>query len=330
MKLLKRVRRVLESALVLFARGSIPLLSRLAVLRLSGFLGICAYSFSPSLRRVSLANLKIAFGDSLSEPEMRVISKASFQHFCLSLLDLFWFNRNTPERMKLYFRYDSSFEAVFDGTPNILISGHLGNWEVMGLGCGQRGLPVTAVVMPSKNAFAESELARLRKHSGYTFVPREGALRHIMKALKQGGSTALLVDQNTLPDEGGMFVPFFGLPVPVTKAVGALWARTQARPVVVWCTVDAAGVYTAYAKPPVVTAEEDVSVETVTLRVTQELEGVIRDNPEHWLWSYKRWRFYRAEDSVDAFPFYAESLEQCMTFKTLVQRHQASVRAKRL
>ncbi len=161
MKLLKRVRRVLESALVLFARGSISLLSRLAVVRLSGFLGICAYSFSPSSRRVSLANLKIAFGDSLSEPEMRVISKASFQHFCLSLLDLFWFNRNTPERMKLYFRYDPSFEAVFDGTPHILISGHLGNWEVMGLGCGQRGLPVTAVVMPSKNAFAESELARL-------------------------------------------------------------------------------------------------------------------------------------------------------------------------
>ncbi len=88
------------------------------------------------------------------------------------------------------------------------------------------------------------------------------------------------------------------------------------------------GVYAAYAKPPVVTAEEDASVEAVTLRVTQELEGVIRDNPEHWLWSYKRWRFYRAEDSVDAFPFYAESLEQCMMFKTLVQRHQNSVRAK--
>ena len=313
---------------MLFAKGSLSMLSRRAVVRLSHFLGRCTYAFSPSLRRVASANLKIAFGESLSEPELRVISKASFQHFCLSLLDLFWFNRNTAERMKLYFRYDSSFEAVFDGSPNILISGHLGNWEVMGLGCGMRGLPVTAVVIPSQNAFAESELVRLRMHSGYAFVPREGAMRQIMKALKQGRSTALLVDQNTLPDEGGMFVPFFGLPAPVTKAVGALWARTQARPVVVWCTVDAEGVYTAYANPPLACAEENMTIEEMTHRVTQELEKVIRDNPEHWLWSYKRWRFYRAEDSVDAFPFYAESLEQYVTFNTLVQRHRDAVRAK--
>ncbi len=326
MKLRKRIRRIPEALLVLFARAVIPCLSRSTILRLSRFLGHGAYLLSPKLREIAAANLDVAFGDSKTAEEKRAINKASFQSFTLVMLDLFWFNRNTLERLAKYLRYDDSFTLYFREPPAILLTAHIGNWEIISVGSGAEGHPMTSIAMPLKNPYADQELNRLREKTGSDIAARKGAIRRVIKALRAGRGTALLVDQNTLPEEGGVFVPFFGLPVPVSKATGALWARAKAKIMVVWCIPDDEGYYCVYSFKPL-EVDESSTTEDITSRVTQELEAVIEEHPQFWLWSYKRWRFYREGDDPERYPFYAESYEEYTAYRELVKKHRAALAA---
>ncbi len=307
MKLRKRLRKMPEAGGVIFAKHAIPLLYRMGVVRLSQFLGFCTYAFSPKLRKRAAANIDLVFGDSKTVEEKREINKASFQSFALTTLDLFWFNKHTHERLEKYMSYDESFRVIFDNPSAIILTAHLGNWEVMAVGCGDQGYPLTSVAMPLRNSFADRELNILRQKTGCSIVARNGALRNVLKALKNGSGTLLGIDQNTLPDEGGVFVPFFGLSVPVSNVVGALWSSVNSKVFVSWCIPDKNGHYRAYAKR--VNLHDDLSRENITAYVMKELESVICENSAFWLWSYKRWRFCRESDDREKFPFYAESYE---------------------
>jgi len=276
------------------------------VVWLANALGDLAWRWSPKLCRVADANLLLVFGDSISPAERRAINRASFQSFALTLLDMFWFMINTTRRHQRYVLIDDSFKPLISRPPVIGVTGHFGNWEIMSVACGLHGAPLTAVAMPLKNRFVDSMLNRLRRTAGSQSVPRQGAIRALLKNLKSGRNTALVLDQNTLPREGGIFLPFLGLPAPISNAAGMLWQRTGAPLLVGSCIADARGVYTARGSrllpPP---GSDEPSPEDVTRMAVQEMEQVIRRYPSHWLWSYKRWRYYRDEDPVERYPFYA-------------------------
>lgn len=267
--------------------------------------GTVAWVFSPSLQRICEANLLVVFGDAITPARRRQIGRASFQNFALTMLDVFWFMRFTHRRMERYVRMDDSFLPVFDRPPLIAFTGHLGNWEVMSMFCGFRGAPVTAVVKPLKNPVADRLLNRLRQTTGSHPVPRRGAVRALLRSLKAGRTVALVIDQNTRPAEGGVFIPFLGLPAPVSNAPGMLWQRTRVPLLMVDCVADRHGVYTVRAGDIFPLPGEEPSAEALTAQVVQELETVIRARPEHWLWSYKRWRYYREDDPKEKYPYYA-------------------------
>jgi KDO2-lipid IV(A) lauroyltransferase len=308
-KLRKRLRLIPEVVLVIVARGVIPLLSRAAVLWLSRVLGLCAYYFSPNLRRVSTANLDLAFGDTKTPEEKQEICKASCKSFALVMLDLFWFGRRSHERLRQYVRYDGSLSAFFDDPPAVLVTAHIGNWEIIGIGCAAEGFPLRSIALPLKNAFADRAVNRLRMKLGSEVVGRDGGIRKVIKALRAGMGTLIAMDQNTLPEEGGVFVPFFGVPATVSKAGGTLWSRAEVSILACWCIPDDDGIYTVSGER-LVGKDDALTAEEITVKITAKLEEVIRENPEYWLWSYKRWRFYRDEDDANQFPFYAQSYEK--------------------
>ncbi len=286
----------------------IPWLPRRAVVGLANALGALAWRWSPKLCRIADANLRLVFGDTLSPTERQAICRASFQSFALTLLDMFWFMVNTTRRHHRYVLLDESFMPLINHPPVIGVTGHFGNWEIMSAACGLHGAPLTAVAMPLKNRFVDRMLNRLRRTAGSQAVPRQGAVRALLKNLKNGRNIALVLDQNTLPREGGIFMPFLGLYAPVSNAAGLLWQRTGAPLLVTSCIADARGVYTARGSrllPPPSGEGAEFTPEDVTALAVQEIEQVIRRYPSNWLWSYKRWCYYRDEDPVERYPFYA-------------------------
>ena len=300
----KRIRQFFESGVACAAGLLVPLLPRRLVVMLARVLGVLAFRLNRRDRRTAEANLRIAFGDSLDESRRDAIILGSFHTFALLLLDLFWFSRHTAKRVAAHFRTDETWAYYAETTPLIAVTGHLGNWELLGLATAAAGYPLTSVAMPLQNARADAMVNRAREATGMRVVPRRGAVRALLKELRRGGRVALLMDQNTLPEEGGAFRPFFGLPAPVSEAVGGLWQRTHAKVLFGWCIPDASGVYHAHAEPPFPDSP-NTSAADVTAQLVACQEETIRRFPEHWLWSYRRWRYVPEGEDASQYPFYA-------------------------
>jgi len=311
----------IEAGVVVFARTVIPILPRIVVYRLSRIAGFCIYVFTPKLRNVAAANIELVFGNSKLDAEKRRINIASLQSIVLTTLDVFWFSKNTVERVEKYMSYDDSFSSILDNQSSIILSAHFGSWEMIGLCCGANGHKLTSIAMPIKNPYVDRVLNVLRGKVGAIVTARKGGVRTVLKALKKGRGTALLIDQNTLPEEGGVFVPFFGLPVPVANVTGIFQSVVNSKVFIAWCFADEKGCYKAYAKPPFVPSD-DMSSEDVTAHVTRELESVIHEYPDYWLWAYKRWCFYRESDDKEKYPFYAESYEEYSEYSKLVKKYR--------
>jgi KDO2-lipid IV(A) lauroyltransferase len=166
-------------------------------------------------RRDGLANIQQALG--VSPREAARILNASYAAVGESIAESIWLAR-TVRRSDPYatasVTIDPAVEAFRqdDGTYRgfIMVSAHLGNWELIGSLRGVLKFPALAVVRAFDNPLVEAELNRVRASFYEPYTPKHGALAALVKQLKRGGSLMMLVDQNA--GRRGRFVPFFGRP----------------------------------------------------------------------------------------------------------------------
>ncbi len=314
---MKRLLHFAETLLARLALAVVPRLSRGAVLKLAAFFGGIAYALSGHLRNVGLTNLRIAYPD-ITEEERRALLRKSFRAFALVMLDTFWFSQRTQERVAALVRFSPGAETVFVPKPHICVTAHLGNWEVLGMAFSLQGYPLTSVAAPLENAAVDAIFNKLRETTGQRVVSKHGAMRPLLRTLKEGSKIALVLDQNTKPAVGGLFVEFFGKPVPVSSAAAALAVRTGAELVVGACIPKPDGTYEVTPPYPVPPPSREGRDETQLLQaftqdITEAVERLIRQHPEHWLWTYKRWKYVAPGHKRDEFPFYAKELPSSET-----------------
>jgi KDO2-lipid IV(A) lauroyltransferase len=308
MKRSKKFRQVGESLLGCLAFALIPLLPRGAVVRLSRGLGSLAFRFGGKLRRVAMANLEVAFGSDLSLAEKLCIARESFCTFALVATDIFWFGVFTKGRINKWVKMDETVDEYLRSGASIAVTGHFGNWEIMGQTVALKGGLDLSVAAPLKNEFVGRLLNRTRRVTGQGVETKVGSVKALIKALRGGGKVALVIDQNVLPRDGGTFVDFFGLPAPVSRAPAVLARRTGAGLVIGYCLVEPGGYYSIHNIPLDSLKVTSGNGQEMTQTVCDALSGVIRSRPGHWLWMYKRWKIAPAGRSLEGYPFYARHL----------------------
>jgi lauroyl/myristoyl acyltransferase len=309
----RSLRRRLEAAL---ARGAYRVLSALprpCVVALARGLGTLAYWAAPALRRVGRANLDVAFRDAKSAPEKRAILLESCRRFALVILDIFWFARDTRARIGKYVRFEPETADFLDERAAVCLTGHFGNWELLGQAATVRGMKLHSVAMPLKNPAVDEMLIRSREAAGAKIIRRQGAVRRLLEVLRGGGKVALLLDQNTALSEGGIFVDFFGVPATVSPAGAMLACRTGADIVFGFCLPERGGRYRVHAagrlRPPEPSrGRAGQPVLDLTREITAVYEQQIRKHPENWMWMYKRWKHIRPGDPGKGYPFYSSRL----------------------
>jgi KDO2-lipid IV(A) lauroyltransferase len=307
-KIRRRLRVFLETPAAWFARLVIPCLPWSVLAPLAAVLGQLGYAVASRDRRIALANLDLAFGDTKTHAEKARIARASFVTFARVILDVFWFSRRTRERIRRHVRIEASMRSAMVRSPVVFITAHFGNWEVNGQAVNLAGCPTASVAKQIRNRSVDRMLTEMRQLTGQTIVPAEGALRGVLKFLKQGGSAAFLLDQDVRPEQGGVFVPFFGVPVPMSTAAAALADRVRCPTCVAFCRLDEAGHYTVYATA-LDEPGEGGDVEAATARIAQHIEDEIRGNPGSWLWMYKRWKRLPPGNDGSRYPYYHDREE---------------------
>ncbi|NCC51752.1 MAG: hypothetical protein EOM20_11105 [Spartobacteria bacterium] len=310
---LRHVRHTFEYLLTKLALRCIPALPRRGVIRTSRLLGSMAFHLARHLRRVGLVNLDLALGDTVSPAQKRRILETSFQTFALTLLDVFWFSRKSAERMKRYVHFDESHDVFFQKTPTICLTAHMGNWELLGRATAMAGFPMTSVAAPLANKALDDLFNSMRSNTGQTVVSKKGAIRKLLKVLQEGGKVAFLLDQNTKPADGGEFVDFFGLPVPISTAVSSIVLHTGLPILFACCIPSGAGDYRitpirSINPSAFQSMEKEEAVHALTQHIATIMEEEIRATPGAWLWVYKRWKYVAPGRNRDEYPFYAKCL----------------------
>ena len=286
----------------------IPKFSRRTVLRLGRGFGWLAYHAFPEQRRIAQANLDTAFGDTQSPTEKCRIARASTYNFAATMLGLFWSPRLTQPLIEEITEFDPESlkrlrEILARGKGIIGITMHYGDWELLGLAMPFYGIPMTVVQDATNNPALGEILAQLRGVSGNRIIPNHRAAAKLMKSLKRGEFIALLIDQHVSRRSGGEWLDFFGLPVSNTPAIGWLALRSGA-PIVPFVAHPLGNGHIRIG------CEEEIPYAATAQLINQKCmelcESTIREEPEPWLWSYKRWKS-RPTREQGRFPYYSRA-----------------------
>ncbi|HMP75765.1 MAG TPA: lysophospholipid acyltransferase family protein [Kiritimatiellia bacterium] len=188
------------------------------------------------------------------------------------------------------------------GGGALVLMGHIGNWELMGLAAASLWNPLNVVVRPIQNKALDAWWRKSRERMGLRPLPREDAMRDCLKALKRREVVALILDQN-MRRHRGIFVDFFGRPACTTPGLAILSyaAKTPVLPVFMIRQRD--GRHQLHILPPIEPPADrtEAGIRAATQHYTKTLEDIIRRYPEQWIWIHKRWRT-RPQPPIDAPP----------------------------
>jgi len=204
--------------------------------------------------------------------------------------------RLTGGRFEQRLDFEPGAEALLRahaGGPAILIQAHLGSFELGAAGLGAVGMrPAFPMRLPN-NWYLAQRLLRGRSEWGVKVVPRQGAVRHLLRHLHAGLQVVLATDQSA--HHNPIQVPWFGRSAPTERAAAALAFKTGAPVLVSWCYRPRPGgrwllgaELVQPGGPPSRADEADLA--ELLARVHVALEKAILRRPEQYLWIHDRYR----------------------------------------
>lgn len=178
------------------------------------------------------------------------------------------------------------------GRGVIVITGHIGCWELMPPYFVTLGYRVSVVARRMRDQRLAQELIAIRASVGVTTADRDSSPRMMIRLLKRGEVLGVLIDQHT--SVSGAYVPFFGRPAFTPTGVAKL-AILSGAPIVPMADYStSSGKHTIQVLPPIVPPEDPADKETAIREVTTEcslaVERLIRIDPKQWVWFHHRWR----------------------------------------
>jgi KDO2-lipid IV(A) lauroyltransferase len=239
----------------------------------------------PRLRRIAVKNLTMA---GFSNPTQ--ITDGIFVSISRLLATFARLPRLTPQNISGLIRYDGldNFQnALARGRGVLVATAHLGNWELSAFAHAWMTAPMHIVVRPIDNPRIDALVERYRGLSGNHVIEKKDAARGILKALKSGDAVGILIDQNTTLDQG-VFIDFFGKKACAGTAFAKLAHHSGAAVVpgfALWSDEEQRYILRFY---PEISMSGDVAEDTQ--RIHSQLESVIRQYPDQWLWIHRRWK----------------------------------------
>lgn len=291
--------RVVRGTLEVLARV-LPALPTEVVVLLADAAGLVLWALDRRGRSVGMQNLEVAFGAERGRAWRRRTLRASYRHAARTEALLFHLQPLTAERFARHVVITPEDEARFRawvgaGWRGVLVSAHLGNWEL--LLAARTGVPYA----PAFAYLAESTgwpevdavLERLRdRGAGGGALRKRGALA-LKQAFREGRSVSFLMDRNLRGDQGGVYVPFLGLPARTTP-LAAMLAQSFGAPLsVILLQPEGRLRWRLTISPNLMPPPSDdlQADRTEALRRANEvLSEAIRAHPEAYLWVLKRWK----------------------------------------
>ncbi|MDW7711127.1 MAG: lysophospholipid acyltransferase family protein [Deferrisomatales bacterium] len=265
-------------------------------LRVGRLLGGIWHAVDAPHRKVARENAGRAFPD-WGASDVSALVRRNFAHLGETAAESVGLARTDREELLARCRFEGleHLEAALgQGRGALVLTAHLGNWELAGLAMSARGYPFFAVGRRQANPLIDRRVTRLRESFGGRLIHHREAVRPVLRALRVGGVVAFLMDQRASSREG-VRSRFFGRPVATNQGLALLALKTGA-PVVPGFgeRVGARHVIRVGTPvPPPTGGSREEQVRRYTEAFDAAIEAAVLRRPEQWFWVHRRWRLPR-------------------------------------
>ena len=257
--------------------------------------GRLALLLTPNLRRTGDLNLRLAFPQKTA-PERQQILRRLYRNLGWLLAEFCQMPRYTPECAQRFIRYEGLehyLAAREHGKGVLILTGHLGAWELSSFYHSLMGYPMSIVIRRLDNPLVDNLVNHIRCLHGNQVLHKDDFARGLLASMRRGGTVGILMDTNMTPPQGA-FVDFFGHPACTGSGLARVAMKTGAKVLpgfLLWDEATKQYVLrfgAALDLPVSDDAEADALAHTALF--TRVIEEYIRQYPDQWLWVHRRWK----------------------------------------
>jgi KDO2-lipid IV(A) lauroyltransferase len=289
------MREGLEYAFFVILLKTLGLLPRQAARAVGAAIGACAYGLLPRLRRVGDQNLHLAYPEWDSATRQQTL-RAVYRNLGLHLAEFCQMRHYTRDRTRSFIRYEGLehfLAARAEGKGVLVVTGHLGMWELSSFHHSLMGYPMSMVIRRLDNLRVDRLVNGIRCLHGNTVLHKDDFARGLLAAMRKGKTVGILMDTNMTPPQG-VFVDFFGQAACTASGLARVALRTDAAVLpgfLVWSAAEKRYVLEFGERIELErTGDDEADIVANTQRFTAAIERYIRAYPEQWLWVHRRWK----------------------------------------
>jgi Kdo2-lipid IVA lauroyltransferase/acyltransferase len=247
------------------------------------------------LRRVGVLNLWLAFPE-VPEAERERILRSVYRNLGALLAEFCLMPGYSSETASRFIRYEgleNYLAARERGKGVLVLTGHLGAWELSSFYHSLMGMPMGMVIRRLDNPLVDEFVNEIRCRHGNRVIHKDDFARGLIASMRAGETVGILMDTNMTPPQG-VFVPFFGVQACTASGMARIALKTGAAVVpgfLLWEESEKKYVLRFGKELEVVhsgDAERDAVTNTAAFPAA--IEGMIRQYPEQWLWMHRRWK----------------------------------------
>ncbi len=290
----KRIKNWFIYIFVLFIVKLLRNMSRIGAIKLMRFMGSLGFRLAKGEREKTIRHLTRAFGDKMTKQQIERLAKQVFLHFSTVAVDAVRMPLVLREGTDKYVRADNLpklDKLLAAGKGAIILTGHFGNWEMLGAYLAQHGYPLKVVGTSAYDKRLDKMIVETRNLAGYENIARGKGTREIVRHLKSKGILGILVDQDTKVE--GVFVNFFKQPAHTAVGPVVLAEKFNMPIVPVFVRLNKDLLYDIEVLEPVVcddTGDREKDLINNTQKCSDAYEHIISRYPSQWVWMHERWK----------------------------------------
>ena len=293
---MKRLFQFLLFALLVLVTFPFAVLPYRIALRVGDALGLLIFFFWRSRRTIALDNLQGALdrGAITLSSSPRSVIRQNFKNLGKLIMEV----------IKIHYGFGNSiFRTVeLKGAENfwkahdkrrgvIILTGHCGNWELLGVYLSLNLTKLKVVARKQNNEYINLFIEKTREKYGNSVIYKEGALKKILTSLKKNETVGILMDQSVIRSEG-FAIHFLGKNAYALKTP-AIIARKTGTPIIpafIRRTDNGHVIEIGEEIPLVEAGDVDTAILHDTINFSRPIEEFIKTYPADWLWIHRRWK----------------------------------------
>ena len=275
--------------------GAVGLLPRPVARAAGAAIGWVCWKTLAGLRRTGLRNLRLAFPEK-SEEQRQEILRELYRMLGWQIAEFCKMHSYTLESASQFVRYEgleNYLQARDKGRGVLVLTGHLGAWELSSFYHSLRGYPMSVVIRRLDNPRVDAFVNGIRCMHGNRVLHKDDFARGLLSAMHRGDTVGILMDTNMTPPQG-VFVPFFGVEACTASGLARVALKTGAAVLpgfLLWEKSEKRYVLHFGKELDLVrTGDTQADILANTALFAATTEAYIWQYPEQWLWVHRRWK----------------------------------------